>query len=223
VLLRIRVRLPDRPGSLGKVARILGAAGADVVQMAVLERDAGRALDDFTVAWPSGAGIDRLCDGLAFIPGVDIEGVWPTVESQGAFPDAALVGQLAGGADGALVILSDALPGILSADWAGLLRVTPGEATLVHTSLGVFADIDVPEVYPLRPRSFTSRDGTQYAVAPIGQAGLAILVARTAAPAFHRTEVFRLAQLVTAAEAVLGDRLALMATALEPVPVHPHR
>jgi hypothetical protein len=223
VLLRIRVRLPDRPGSLGKVARILGAAGADVVQMAVLERDAGRALDDFTVAWPSGAGIDRLCDGLAFIPGVDIEGVWPTVESQGAFPDAALVGQLAGGADGALVILSDALPGILSADWAGLLRVTPGEATLVHTSLGVFADIDVPEVYPLRPRSFTSRDGTQYAVAPIGQAGLAILVARTAAPAFHRTEVFRLAQLVSAAEAVLGDRLALMATALEPVPVHPHR
>ncbi|MFD0851823.1 ACT domain-containing protein, partial [Actinomadura adrarensis] len=42
MLLRIRVRLPDRPGSLGKVARILGAAGADVAQMAVLERDNGR-------------------------------------------------------------------------------------------------------------------------------------------------------------------------------------
>jgi hypothetical protein len=199
---------------LGKVARILGAAGADVVQMAVLERDAGRALDDFTVAWPSGAGIDRLCDGLAFIPGVDIEGVWPTGESQGAFPDAALVGQLAVNPDGALVILADAVPAILSADWAGLLRVTPGEAILVHTSLGVFADIEVPEVYPLRPRSFVSRDGTQYAVAPIGEAGLAILVARTAAPQFHRTEVFRLAQLVSAAEAVLGARLALMATAV---------
>lgn len=218
MLLRIRVRLPDRPGSLGKVARILGAAGADVVQMAVLERDAGRALDDFTVAWPSGAGIDRLCDGLAFIPGVDIEGVWPTVESQGAFPDAALVGQLAANPDGALVIMADAVPGILSADWAGLLRVTPGEAVLVHTSLGVFADIDVPDVHPLRPRSFTSRDGTQYAVAPIGESGLAVLVARTAAPQFHRTEVFRLAQLVSAAEAVLGGRLALMAAAVEAVP-----
>jgi hypothetical protein len=218
VLLRIRVRLPDRPGSLGKVARILGAAGADVVQMAVLERDAGRALDDFTVAWPSGAGIDRLCDGLAFIPGVDIEGVWPTVESQGAFPDAALVGQLASNPDGALVILADAVPSILSADWAGLLRVTPGEAILVHTSLGVFADIDLPEVHPLRPRSFTSRDGTQYAVAPIGEAGLAVLVARTAAPQFHRTEVFRLAQLVSATEAVLGTRLTLMAAAVDAVP-----
>ncbi|MGI8332298.1 ACT domain-containing protein [Actinomadura scrupuli] len=218
MLLRIRVRLPDRPGSLGKVARILGAAGADVVQMAVLERDAGRALDDFTVAWPSGAGIDRLCDGLAFIPGVDIEGVWPTVESQGAFPDAALVGQLASNPDGALVILADAVPSILSADWAGLLRVTPGEAILVHTSLGVFADLDLPEVHPLRPRSFTSRDGTQYAVAPIGEAGLAVLVARTAAPQFHRTEVFRLAQLVSATEAVLGTRLTLMAAAVDAVP-----
>jgi hypothetical protein len=218
VLLRIRVRLPDRPGSLGKVARILGAAGADVVQMAVLERDAGRALDDFTVAWPSGAGIDRLCDGLAFIPGVDIEGVWPTVESQGAFPDAALVGQLAANPDGALVILADAVPSILSADWAGLVRVTPGEAILVHTSLGVFADIDLPEVHPLRPRSFTDQDGTQYAVAPIGEAGLAVLVARTAAPQFHRTEVFRLAQLVSATEAVLGSRLTLMAAAVDAVP-----
>jgi ACT domain len=217
VLLRIRVRLPDRPGSLGKVARILGAAGADVVQMAVLERDAGRALDDFTVAWPSGAGIDRLCDGLAFIPGVDIEGVWPTVEPQGAFPDAALVGQLAANPDRALVILADAVPGILSADWAGLLRVTPDEAVLVHTSLGVFTDIDVPEVHPLRPRSFLSRDGMQYAVAPIGASKLAVLVARTAAPRFHRTEVFRLTQLVGAAEAVLGERLDLMAAAVKTV------
>jgi hypothetical protein len=238
VLLRIRVRLPDRPGSLGKVARILGVAGADVVQMAVLEHDGGRALDDFTVAWPSGAGIDRLCDGLASIPGVEIEGVWPTVEPQGAFPDAALVGQLAANPDRALVILADAVPNILSADWAGLLRVTPGEATLVHTSLGVFADIEVPEVYPLRPRSFTSQDGTQYAVAPIGgeysvsgdgqpvptaapRGQLAILVARTAAPQFHRTEVFRLAQLVSAAEAVLDDRLSVMAAAVEAVAIVP--
>src|SRR5256885_5171687 len=84
MLLRIRVRLPDRPGSLGKVARILGAAGADVVQMAVLERVGGRALDDFTVAWPAGSSIDRLLDGLVHIPGVEVEGVWPTVEPHGA-------------------------------------------------------------------------------------------------------------------------------------------
>jgi ACT domain len=217
MLLRIRVRLPDRPGSLGKVARILGAAGADVVQIAVLERDGGRALDDFTVAWPSGAGIDRLCDGLAFIPGVEIEGVWPTVEPQGAFPDAALIGQLAADPAGALAILADGVPGIFSADWAGLLQVGD-EAVLVHASLVravpgldgevLFAGIELPELRSLRARAFTGEDGTRYAIVPIGAAGLAILVARTAGPSFHRTEVARLEQLVGAAEAVLGERLS---------------
>src|SRR3954447_22340077 len=165
MLLRIRVRLPDRLGSLGKVARILGAAGADVAQMAVLERDAGRALDDFTVAWPSGASIGRLCDGLAYVPGVEIIGVWPTVEPQGAFPDAELIGQVAANPDGGLAILTDGVPAILSADWAGLVRPAvsggaaagsgsrpapgrgPGPGMVVHTSLGVFADIEVPDVH----------------------------------------------------------------------------
>jgi hypothetical protein len=207
MLLRIRVRLPDRPGSLGKVARILGAAGADVAQMAVLERVGGRALDDFTVAWPSGAGIDRLCEGLAFIPGVDIEGVWPTVEPQGAYPDVALVGQLAANPDDALTILADAVPAILSADWAGLVRVSGESATLVHSSLGPPAEVDLPDLHPLRARGFTSAGGTQYAAVPIGTDGLAVLVARNAAPQFHRTEVFRLEQLVSAAEVVVGGRV----------------
>ncbi|GAA2108874.1 amino acid-binding protein [Actinomadura alba] len=225
MLLRVRVRLPDRPGSLGKVARTLGAAGADVVQMVVLERDVGRALDDLTVAWPSGAGIERLCDGLASIPGVEIIGVWPTAEPQGAFPDAALIGQLAANPDGGLVILTDAVPAILSADWAGLLRPgrpaaeggerRPDDAVVLHSSVGAFGDIDVPDVNPVRPRSFTAKDGTQYTIAPIADGELVLVVARTGAPPFHRTEVFRLAQLVTAAEAVLGARRGVINAEVE--------
>lgn len=257
MLLRVRVRLPDRPGSLGKVARTLGAAGADVVQMAVLESDAGRALDDFTVAWPAGVGIERLCDGLSLIPGVEIVGIWPTVEPQGAFPDAALIGQLAADTTGAgLLILTDAVPAILSADWAVLARlggagedaddggVTGEIATILHRSVHVVsrsgagagtgtgvgggvgagggavtrqrtpegeADADaaglpLPELRPLRPRAFTGADGTRYAVTPVAGGELALLLARIGAPPFHRTEVFRLAQLVGAAEAVLGAR-----------------
>ncbi|WP_233510915.1 ACT domain-containing protein [Actinomadura craniellae] len=193
------------------MARILGVAGADVVQMAVLERDSGRALDDFTVAWPTGASIDRLCEGLASVPGVEIIGIWPTAEPQGAFPDAALVGQLASNPEDGLTILADAVPGILSADWAGLVLSDPEDPDalmMVHTSLGVFADIDVPEVHPLRARAFTGSDGTQYALAPIGGGTLVLLIARTGAPLFHRSEVFRLEQLVGAAEAVLGGGLA---------------
>lgn len=208
MLLRIRIRLPDRPGSLAKVARTLGAAGADVVQMAVLERDGGRALDDFTVAWTAGAGIDRLCDGLASVPGVQIIGIWPTAEPQGAFPDAALIGQLGQNPVDGLATLTDAVPAILSADWAVLARVGATGATPVRTSLGLSGEVTLPSLTPLRARSFTSADGLQYAVAPFTESDLALVVARTGAPQFHRTEVFRLTQLVGAAEAVLGASVA---------------
>ncbi|MEV3923801.1 ACT domain-containing protein [Actinomadura coerulea] len=204
MLLRIRVRLPDRPGSLGQVARTLGAAGADVVQMTVLERDNGRALDDFTVAWPAGADSERLAGGLGSVPGVEVVGIWPTAEPQGAFPDAAVIGQVAAVPERGLEVLADAVPAVLSADWAGLAELKgEDEAVLVHASSGGEPGAVLPELRPLRPRAFTAPDGTRFAVCPLAAGGLALVVARTGAPPFHRTEVFRLEQLAGAANAVL--------------------
>ncbi|MFC9975919.1 ACT domain-containing protein [Spirillospora sp. NPDC127200] len=208
-LLRIRVRLPDRPGSLGQVARILGAAGADVVQMSVLERDNGRALDDFTVVWSAGAGIDRLCGGLGSVPGVDIVGVWPTVEPQGAFPDAALIGQLAADPARGALTLADAVPALLSADWAALAETGPEGTAAAHVSAPGAVGTELPDLEPVRPRAFTAPDGTQYAISPV-TGGLVLVVARTGAPPFHRTEVCRLAQLAGAAEAVLSGAPTLI-------------
>ena len=79
MLLRVRVTLPDRPGALGQVARTLGVAGADIVQVVVLERLGGRAVDDFTVVWPGATRVERLLAGLAAIPGVQVDGVWKAI------------------------------------------------------------------------------------------------------------------------------------------------
>jgi hypothetical protein len=208
MLLRIRVRLPDRPGSLGRVARTLGAAGADVVQLSVLEHESGRALDDITVSWPSGVSADRLISGLDAVPGVKVEGLWPTVEPQGMHPDVALIGQVAANPADGLLILADALPGILSADWAGILHVGPGK--LIHTSPGGETAEPPGDLEPLRYRAFQSVDGTQFGLAPLSAVDAAILVARSNAPEFHTSELLRLEQLVQATESVLGDRLVLV-------------
>ncbi|WP_030172511.1 ACT domain-containing protein [Spirillospora albida] len=209
MLLRIRVRLPDRPGALGQVARTLGAAGADVVQMAVLERDNGRALDDFTVVWPAGAALERLIDGLGSVPGVEVLGVWPTVEPQGAFPDAAVIGQIAAVPEHGHKILTDAAPGVLSADWACLAQIAAGgRAGVVHVSAGCLDLAELPALEPLRPRAFTAPDGVRYAICPLGDQVL--VVARSGAPPFHRTEVCRLEQLASAATAVLARGLVRM-------------
>ncbi|MGB2570761.1 amino acid-binding protein [Micromonospora citrea] len=224
MLLRVRVTLPDRPGTLGQVARTLGVSGADIVQVVVLERLGGRAVDDFTVVWPGAARVERLLAGLAAIPGVRVDGVWraigaPTATGQ----DAELLAQIAANPTDGVATLVDAVPGLLGADWA-VAAVVPldwasrgggGTATVGHASWRAPEPPRLPEVTPLRARALTGVDGSHYAVAPFGRAGLVLVVARDhteplTAAAFHATEVDRLAQLVRAGAVILGDRLDLV-------------
>jgi hypothetical protein len=203
-LLRIRIGLPDRPGALGSVARTLGAAGADITQVVVLERSAGRAVDDFTIGWPDGASLDVLCEALGSVRGVAVEGVWRTAEAPGVFADVEIIGQLAANPANGIAALVDAAPKIFGGDWA---------AMLADDGAVVWASPKAPD--PLRRpgrlapgcRAFTGEDGVRYAAAPMGSSGRTLLLARVAAPPFHRMEVERLTQLAAAANAVLDARL----------------
>ncbi|MEU4688063.1 amino acid-binding protein [Actinoplanes sp. NPDC023714] len=225
MLLRVRVTLPDRPGALGQVARTLGVAGADIVQVVVLERLGGRAVDDFTVVWPGASRVDRLLAGLAAIPGVQVDGVWKAIGApvHGGH-DAELLAQVAANPADGLATLVDAVPGLLAADWAAAAVVSPdwasrsgsggvaSEPRVVYASWRAPSPLHLPEVTPLRARPFAEPGGARYAVAPFGRGGLVLVVARTdeddlPAAAFHITEVDRIAQLVRAAAVILGDRL----------------
>jgi hypothetical protein len=220
MLLRVRVTLPDRPGALGQVARTLGVAGADIVQVVVLERLGGRAVDDFTVVWPGASRVERLLAGLAAIPGVQVDGVWKAIGAPvSGGHDAELLAQVAANPADGLATLVDAVPGLLAADWAAAAVVpadwaarSGGEPTAVYASWRAPQPLHLPEVTPLRARPLLGPDATRYAVAPFGRAGLVLVVARSddaelPAAAFHITEVDRVAQLVRAAAVILGDRL----------------
>lgn|SRR5690606_1172066 len=232
MLLRVRVTLPDRPGTLGQVARTLGVSGADIVQVVVLERRGGRAVDDFTVLWPGASRVERLLDGLAAVPGVRVDGLWSVAGAPVAGGlDAQLLAQVASNPAAGLGTLVDAVPALLAADWAVVLAVPPdwadrhsSGATVVQTSWQAPEPLTVPEVTPLRPRPLAGRGGARYAVAPFERDGLVLLAARVQGgllpPAsFHATEVDRLAQLVRAAAVVLGDQLEVLGT--PPVGVAP--
>jgi hypothetical protein len=221
MLLRVRVTLPDRPGSLGQVARTLGVSGADIVQVVVLERLGGRAVDDFTVVWPGAARVERLLAGLGAVPGVRVDGLWSVAGAPVAGGhDAQLIAQVASNPDDGIATLVDAVPGLLAADWAATVAVPPdwadrdrdGSSVVIKASWQATEPLEVPEVSPLRPRSLAGPGEARYAVAPFERAGLVMVAARVHGselpPAsFHRTEVDRLAQLVRAVAAVLGDRL----------------
>jgi hypothetical protein len=205
MLLRLRLWVADRPGALGQVTRELGACGADIVQVSVLSREQGRALDEITVFLPEEHRRPALEAALHGLAGVSVAGVRPSGEVPGAFPDLDLLGRIAADPRAALGLLADALPRILAADWALALGPEHGAAALARSW-----DAPVDAVLPdLPPRSGSITVGAaHYAGAPVGASGMRMVVCRIGEPSFHRFEVLRLARLTEVTAAVAGSRLA---------------
>jgi hypothetical protein len=77
----VRVWLPDRPGALGQVASRIGSVGADVVGIDILERGAGRAIDELAVELPDDELVPLLVREVNQVDGVDVEDVRPAVDA----------------------------------------------------------------------------------------------------------------------------------------------
>jgi hypothetical protein len=73
----IRVWLPDRPGALGAVATRVGAVRGDVIGIEIIERGAGRAIDEITVELPDDDLVELLVLEIGEVDGVDVEDVRP--------------------------------------------------------------------------------------------------------------------------------------------------
>jgi hypothetical protein len=71
----VRVWIPDRPGALGQVASRIGAVRGDVVGIDILERGAGRAIDELVVDLPSEDLVPLLAAEISQVDGVDVEDV----------------------------------------------------------------------------------------------------------------------------------------------------
>ena len=77
----VRVWLPDRPGALGAVASRIGAVRGDVVGIEILERGAGRVVDELLVELPDDEVVSLLVREIAQVEGVDVEDVRPVRRS----------------------------------------------------------------------------------------------------------------------------------------------
>src|SRR5438270_7253660 len=73
----MRVWVPDRPGALGGVASRIGAVRGDLVGIDILERGAGRAIDELVVELPDAGLLDLLVNEVSQVDGVDVEYVRP--------------------------------------------------------------------------------------------------------------------------------------------------
>jgi hypothetical protein len=204
VRLVVRVWLPDRPGALGLVASRIGAIGADIVGVDVLERSEHVAVDEFAVAVGSVDLVKLLIREIEEVDGASVE-QWERVER---FPDPLdaleTVEHVCGAEDAEdlAVRLTARVRSEFNADWAAILR----EAELVAT-----AGSDVPDVSVLHafasgtshsPAVAAGESGPDdLAVAPLDTRGSFLLVGRAGHP-FRRRERRQLLVLARVADRV---------------------
>lgn len=206
-MLRIRIELPDQPGSLARVTWTLGVLGADIAQITVLERGSGRAVDDINLEW-RGQPRDRLLSALQSTPGVQVIGVWTTRNTPEALPEIDVAAQMVTNPRRAVVTLTDNAPLVLAADWAS---VTDEAGVVAMASVGAPANVPLPTRTP--PRVVAETHEARFARAPL-PSGHVLTVARAEGPPFHRTELERLQRMLDILDALPDVALADAAEAM---------
>lgn len=127
----VRIWLPDRPGALGQVASRIGAVGGDLVGIDILERGAGRAIDELIVELPDRSLLELLARELREVDGVDVEDMRPIgVEVRDPRQDAldtAIALVEARTADSLLHALADRASRGFEAEWAAVISPESSE------------------------------------------------------------------------------------------------
>ena len=127
----VRMWIPDRPGALGAVASRIGAVRGDVIGIDILERGAGRAIDELVVELPEPSLVELMVGEINEVDGVDVEevrplaGEWvdPRVE---ALESAAVISEQA--SCGALLsTLAERAARDFDAEWGAVVGTTAGD------------------------------------------------------------------------------------------------
>jgi hypothetical protein len=73
----VRVWVPDRPGAFGAVASRIGGVRGDLVGIEIVDRGAGRAIDELVVELPDEVPVPLLVSEINQVDGVDVEEIHP--------------------------------------------------------------------------------------------------------------------------------------------------
>jgi hypothetical protein len=205
----LRVQLEDRPGSLGSLAVALGAVGADILSLDVVERASGYAIDDLVVELPQGAMPDMLITAAETLDGVYVDAIRPHTGLLEAHRELELIDHVAAADPTAtrLQVLADEAPRVLRVGWCTVVRQSESGLDRIVGSHGA------PETHMKRvpwlpldhaaaldsnedwvPQVWRDMD-TTLAAAPLGDPHTAIVLGRAGGPEFRPSEVARLGYL----------------------------
>ena len=205
----LRVQLEDRPGSLGSLAVALGAVGADILSLDVVERASGYAIDDLVVDLPPGAMPDMLITAAENLNGVYVDSIRPHTGLLEAHRELELIDHIAAADEKLkkLQVLADEAPLVLRVGWCTVVQWTesgvqrlvgsPG-APETQANVAPWLPIDQAEALDATadwvPQLWRDMD-TTLAAAPLGDQQVAMVLGRPGGPQFRPSEVARLGYL----------------------------
>jgi uncharacterized UPF0146 family protein len=200
----VRLWLPDRPGALGQVASRVGAVRGEIVGIEILERGAGRAIDELVVELPEASLRDLLVQEIQQVDGVDVEEVRPVADALhdprlDALETAAmLVG--ARDRDELVQAVVDHARRAVGAEWSAVVQLEDGEVLAqegdVPPAAWLVAFVEGSRASARVAGGLTGPDDVVWS--PLPSMGLALVVGRqgTAYRARERRQISAFARIV---------------------------
>jgi hypothetical protein len=197
----MRVSLPDRPGSLGRVASAMGSVGADINAVEIVEKGEGTVVDDFIVDLPPNQMPETIVTACQNLSGVRVEWISRYPEGGGLQSDLEALERMTADPAHAAETLVTLCPVVFRSHFATLVEVQDGSprATfsttlapeLTEETATYFSPFDHTHRIDL-PAGWTPGWGeTTVVVTPLTHDRV-IAIGRVGGPAFLDSEIARL-------------------------------
>lgn len=197
----MRVLLPDRPGSLGRVATALGNVGADINAVEIVDKGDGEVVDDFIVDLPHDHLPERLVTACNALDGVRVQWISRYPEGGGLQSDLEALERMTADPANAAEILVTLCPVVFRSHWAALIHFGPDGAEMTRSTT-LAPDLSPRLLERLTPFDHTHRidlengwlpgwGDTTVVVTPLTR-DRAIVIGRLGGPAFMDSEIARL-------------------------------
>lgn len=201
-VLLLRVSLPDVPGALGMVASAMGAVGADISAVEIVEKGGAQVVDDFMLDLPPSVPHDELVSACTALEGVRVLWISRYPESWGIESDIELIDHMVAAPARAAEVLATEAPAVFHCQWAAVVDLAAGRVVagseqapeLDAASLALLGDLTRPGRVELDSGWLPNWGDAVCAHAPVS-GGRAVVLGRVGGPEFLDSEVRRLQHL----------------------------
>lgn len=197
----MRVVLPDRPGSLGRVASALGDVGADINAVEIVDKGDGVVVDDFIIDLPASQLPETIVTACNQLDGVRVEWISRYPEGGGLQSDLEALERMTADPSHAAETLVSLCPVVFRSHWALLLQLNH-ESTETILATTMAPELNDELLSRLAPFDSTHRVELQSGWLPgWGDSGVVvtpltrdrvIVIGRLGGPAFMDSEMARL-------------------------------